>query len=118
MKRYLRWAIALLTLMAMTLGAASEGLDAPAVEADGTALEAASPEVLSEAFAEGVDPQAAEIEMTFGDGEDDAQAETPPTEDAPAEEIETGAVETPEGESVPDVAQTSPSSSAGKEASP
>ncbi len=106
MKRYLRWAIALLTLMAMTLGAAAEGPDAPIVEADGTALEAASPEVLSEALAEGVDPQAEEIEMILGDGEDDAQAETPPTEDAPAEEIEPGVVETPEGESAPDVVQT------------
>ena len=32
MKRYMRWAVALLTLMAMTLGAAAEGLDALSVE--------------------------------------------------------------------------------------
>ncbi|MBR2697362.1 MAG: hypothetical protein IKE76_02120, partial [Clostridia bacterium] len=105
MKRYLRWAVALLTLMAMTLGAAAEGPDALTAEADGTALEAASLEALSEALAEGVDPQAEEIEMTLGDGEDDAQAATPPAEDAPAPEIEAGVVETPDGESVPDVAQ-------------
>ena len=105
MKRYLRWAVALLTLMAMTLGAAAEGPDALTAEADGTALEAASLEALSEALAEGVDPQAEEIEMTLGDGEDDAQAATPPAEDAPAPEIEAGIVETPDGESVPDVAQ-------------
>ena len=103
MKRYLRWAMALLTLMAMTLGAAAEGLEALYVEVDGAAQGATSPEVMAETPAEGVDPMAGETELTLGDDEDGAIAST---EDGTALEIETEPVETPDGASEPNVALT------------
>ncbi len=90
MKRYLRWALALLTLAAMTLGAAAEGLEV-LYEAPGeTALEASSSAVVLEAQAEDVDPVSGETELTLGDGEDAAPSED--GTDAPALEIEPEAV--------------------------
>ena len=90
MKRYLRWALALLTLAAMTLGAAAEGLEVLYEAPEGTALEASSSAVVLEAQAEDVDPVSGETELTLGDGEDAAPSED--GTDAPALEIEPEAV--------------------------
>ena len=105
MKRYLRWTMALLTLMAMTLGAAAEGLEALYVEVDGAAQGATSPEVMAETPVEGVDPLAGETELTLGDEEDDAQGAAASAEDGPALELEPEAVEAPDGVTEPNVAQ-------------
>ncbi len=76
MKRYLIWTLTLLTLAAMTLGAAAEGLEAlyetpeaPALEAS---VEAASTAEAAEAQVEDPDPLAGEGDATLVDGEGDA----------------------------------------------